>query len=668
MKKRTFSIVSFLTAACLTMGILAGCAQEISPEKYTFTNPPAQGLAKPDAGFVIDGVFDETEYQNQRWLRGVKVEKDSENLTYDGAKNDIDRAASFAMTTVFGENGIYVATEYKAAEGEQIYVNSDRNSTLNSITELYFAPKKLASIDEVGACEIDMQPSGDLLFKRKTADGSFAEFPAPNAIMAQLGTTCNGEFGATISEGSQRATEYTCELFLPWEFIDKIGGEGTADSIRNGGEIFLNAAPITSYNFLGASSNSDRWWWMFGSQLDNGAWENVDGWYHFNENGLVSYDIDISAGSGGAVMERFGYDFAVANNSVTFLIKADEGYSVGDIKVNEISYADSIVYTDHSLREGYITVPAEQVTESLSVKAEFAQLSATPLSFTANVYEMYFGEKNSVENASVQLTGPQSYTFDVSADGKIEGSIVPGLYTATLIGEGYEGYAPIAAIEFRGEEFADLSFGKTAFVQNPDSTASVATIDASHANDADGYITNVSGNAFFPVTVEKFGDSVFTVNFKLSQATKNNRHFIRYIFGDTMIALQPSVKLKNDDENTLWVEWYPDANWGYSSIAAGKWDTTSYEKKYAEAFKSDTGVNLTMVRNGADFHVFLSIPGDESSVQYFGTYTASGEYATMTGRWAVSVWDTANGAVIPFWLSKDETTIQKWLSRIPADE
>ena len=74
-----------------------------------------------------------------------------------------------------------------------------------------------------------------------------------------------------------------------------------------------------------------------------------------------------------------------------------------------------------------------------------------------------------------------------------------------------------------------------------------------------------------------------------------------------------------------------------------------------------------MVRNGANFHVFLSIPGDESSVQYFGTYTASGEYATMTGRWAVSVWDTANGAVIPFWLSKDETTIQKWLSRIPAD-
>lgn len=369
MKKRFVSVVAVCISACLSASILAGCA-EATPKGYIFANPPTAGLARPDTGFSIDGVFDETAYQNQRWLRGVKVEKDNDNLTYDGAQNDVNSASTFAMTSVFGDKGIYIATEYKAAEGEQIYVNPDRGSTLNSITELYFAPAKLASINEIGACEIDMQPSGSLLFKRKAADGGWREFPAPNAIMAQLGTTCNGEFGETISEGGQRATGYTCELFVPWEYVDKIGGEGTADVIRNGGEIFLNAAPITSYNYLGTNSSSDRWWWMVGSQLDNGAWGNIDGWYHFNENGLVSYDIDIVVTEGGCAMERFGYDFAVANNSVTFLVKADEGYGIGGVTVNDENY--SVTYTDTAAqREGYFTIPAAKVTANLSVNVEF---------------------------------------------------------------------------------------------------------------------------------------------------------------------------------------------------------------------------------------------------------------------------------------------------------
>lgn len=136
MKKRFVSVVAFCIAACLSASILSGCAEDITSKEYKdyiFTNPPTAGLAKPDDGFSIDGVFDETAYHNQRWFRGVKVEKDNDNLTYDGAQNDIDEAATFAMTTYFGENGIYIATVYKAAEGEQIYVNPDRGSTLNSI-------------------------------------------------------------------------------------------------------------------------------------------------------------------------------------------------------------------------------------------------------------------------------------------------------------------------------------------------------------------------------------------------------------------------------------------------------------------------------------------------------------------------------------------------------
>jgi hypothetical protein len=72
MKKMKFTIsksaMLMLTLAILVV-TLVGCATNFgikevkTDKKYTFTNPEPE-LAQPDAGFQIDGIADEEEYQN----------------------------------------------------------------------------------------------------------------------------------------------------------------------------------------------------------------------------------------------------------------------------------------------------------------------------------------------------------------------------------------------------------------------------------------------------------------------------------------------------------------------------------------------------------------------------------------------------------------------------
>ena len=277
----------------------------------------------------------------------------------------------------------FISMRYFLDENKIIRYNYDRcrDDKQNSITELYFAPPQATDIKDITVCEIDMGPDGSLNFKKNNSNGSWDNFATTNDIMAQLGTQKNGVVGEFVPEGQQRATEYTMELFIPWGYVDKIAGEGTADVIKNGGEIYLNAAPITLYNYLGTDGDVDRWWWMIGSQLDDGSWGNTRGWYHFNKDGLVAYDIEIEMTGDGVVMERMNYDFAVANNSVTFLTHPADGCALTEITVNGKSYSDSVAFVG----DGYFVVPASEVTQDLKVVAVFETYDPSPQDFEATV-------------------------------------------------------------------------------------------------------------------------------------------------------------------------------------------------------------------------------------------------------------------------------------------
>ena len=385
MKKKKFIVFALAVAFLFALAAFVACSadakyNEVSDGKdYTYDNSEFDpDLVQPDEGVTLDGVLDEAMYQSQRWLHAVKVDKNEIDpaYDYDAAVEMIESAAQMDMVVAFGEKGFYVGFDVQEAPGNSVWVNLDRASYLNSCIELYIAAEGTTGLYEDDTFEIDMMPSGDMVFKK--ADGveqggggkGWVEITAPYDTMPRLAaTTKGGEINTTACNG------YTLELFVPYNFLEKYGYD--TEGLKAGtSELYLNPVNITSYNYDGNDMNNDRWWFSTASQLDGDGWTNPSEWYHFNHGGLVGYDIDITQNgdtAGGSVMEYLGYDFAVADNTVTFLINEAEGYALKSLSVNGSSVLGDVVYDDAG-RAQYVTLG--KVRGDLDVEVEFVPYSA----------------------------------------------------------------------------------------------------------------------------------------------------------------------------------------------------------------------------------------------------------------------------------------------------
>ena len=651
-------IVLPLSLACLfTAAAAVACEQgssDMEVKDYTFEDWKPE-MSDPDEGFKIDGVLDESVYSEKTWLRAVKMEKLDSYLDYDVAAKAIEEAARIGMTTHYGTEGMYVAIEYKAAVGEQLYVNPDRSSTQNSIAELYLAMPQGQDIEDKYVCEIDLGPDGSMVFKKNNWGGNWDNYATTNDIMAQLGVQTNGQVGQFIDEGQQRATEYTMELFIPWEYLDKIGGEGTADLIK-AGDVRMNLAPITSYNYTGTDDKVDRWWWMLGSQLDDGAWGNLNGWYHFDNGGLKAYDIAIEVkNEGGKVMERFGYDQAVANNSVTFLTYADETHAIKSVTVNGKDYSDE----PSAVGNGSFTVPASEVTKDLEVVVEFMDYTPVETEYTLNVNLTRFGVTTlAPAGTKVTLTGLQNYEFTVGENGQADVKLLPGTYTATVEVEGETKYLGTRVL-FRiggSDEPIEVTFGNDAFTQALYGDWKGTTIDDSNAYGKNGYFTN-TGNAVMAITNESFMDSAFTLKMNKNSKSSNfagpglffetgdGARVMRFEIGIYNGKIDVQIGARDDGAvpHITPVEFTNDV-W--------HWFNFDNDGSYTEAWNNGTSLALTVVRSGSQIYLFIAIDGDADSLKYFGQCTIPEEFASSEAHWGVIVADAPNAT---HYFSLDDT-------------
>lgn len=662
--KRKWIVLPLCLACTLTAVAAAACTpqEEDNVRDYTFEDYEPE-MGAPDEGFTIDGVLDEAVYSQKRWLRAVKVEKTDGLLDYDVAVAAIEDAATIGMTTHYGTKGMYVALEYKAAVGEQLYVNPDRSSTQNSIAELYLAMPQATSIEDKYVCEVDMQPDGTLVFKKNNWGGNWDNFATTNDIMAQLGVQTNGVVGEFVGEGEQRATQYSMELYIPWDYIDKIGGEGTADLIK-AGDVRMNLAPITSYNYQGTDGTVDRWWWMLGSQLDDGAWGNLNGWYHFNGDGLIAYDIDIEVtGEGGSIMERFGYEQAVANNSVTFLTKTDETHAIKSITVNGKDYTDQ----PSAIGNGSFTVPASEVTQDLQVSIEFMEYTPEAEEYTFDVTLNRFGIVTAApEGATLSLTGINNYSVTVGENGRATIEMLPGTYTASIEVDGETEYLDTRVLLRIGSDETNvgIEFGNDVFTQALYGDWTNTTIDDSNAYGENGYITN-TGNSVLAVTNESFTDSVFTVKLNNSNKSSNRWGGPALIFDDngTARGVRFSMVIQNgkidvqlearNDGNIQYItpEEYTNDTWHWFSF-----DT---DGSFTEAWNNGTSLAFTIVRSGAELYLFVGIDGDDAAPAFLGKCTIPEDYAKMEGHWTVFIADAPNAT---YYISLDdrEETVADW--------
>ena len=344
MKKMNITISNrallLISLAILVMS-LVGCAasniKEVpTDKKYTYTNPEPE-LAKTDEGFKIDGIADEEAYKNANWLY----------LNNNGEGNNVN----IAITSHFGQQGMYFV--FDVTESFPIYVNPERNSVLNSGIEMYLAPAGTQNDRENNFFEIDLQPTGNMVFKMTNGRWGYVDAKTTNDKMARLGaTTKGGEVNTTDCYG------YVLELFIPWDYMEWLG----VDVAKMKDHALVNIAHITSFNYDGKNTNIDRYWYSFGDQI-GAAFSDVYRYYKFDENGAVG-TVPVTFVSG----EHYsisGQASVLSGKSATVTVTPEAGYSVTSLLVNGKENINNVKFNN----DGSATLTISNVTKEVTVSA-----------------------------------------------------------------------------------------------------------------------------------------------------------------------------------------------------------------------------------------------------------------------------------------------------------
>lgn len=415
MKTTAFATLLLILVLVLTV---AGCSatseiREIPAEDtYTYTNPEIV-LAEPDAGIVIDGVLDEEAYASNDWLY----------LYNNAGGNNV----SIAMTSHYGEKGIYFV--FDVTESVPIYVNPKRSTVMNSCIEMYLAPSYVSSMQDNGVFEIDLLPTGEMMFKRGNGkiDGNntgFSNVASTNDIMARLGTTTKG--GEVNTESCYG---YCMELFIPWDYLQWL--EVDVDTLKDG-FVYINPAHITSYNFTGTDLKLDRFWYHYAQQ--NGAkFSNVSRYFRFSADGVLG---------GVPVTHQQGehYTISGATNLLPGLdgyvtIKPDNGYALTSVKINDTEQISNTSFNS----DGSVTLKLSGTNESVNISAKAEAVSTGTKTLSGKVVLSNIS-KDTLEGLVLTYTGPQGVQpLKVDANGMFElKGLEQGAYVLTAEKAGYK--------------------------------------------------------------------------------------------------------------------------------------------------------------------------------------------------------------------------------------
>lgn len=367
MKSKKIILGCAVVGAMCCFGGLTACSD---PKPAPIVEPePAEVVYTPTLGFTpathatdsyikIDGAIDEQVYtaEGKRWYKGLKV--------------DGEERATVDMTTVFGDSGIYVA--YDVTElTNRIYYNPNRSSWLNSGVEMYFALGGTTTIDSPQAFEVDMVCSGELNFKRRFMDNWVDAATTYDITPVYAAKTKGGNYNERVCTG------YTGELFIPYDYLEAIG---VTDKGVKPQEVYINPVLITSYSYEGTLRSDRNWHNLAAADTDGDGWANPSTFLHFDKDGLVAHDIKVDIEGKGEIFTDKGYDFAIADNSLTLNVSADNGYTLDALTINNVNYKDKIVFKDYKAQ---IYIPS--ATEDLNIKATFKLLPSEQRLVSGNI-------------------------------------------------------------------------------------------------------------------------------------------------------------------------------------------------------------------------------------------------------------------------------------------
>ena len=413
MKMTPLKGIALLLLLVTSLGVMAGCNKndgilEVPPEEeYSYINPD-ETKAETDAGFVIDGILDEEAYKKNNWLY----------LHNDDGGNNVN----IAMTSHFGQKGIYFV--FDVTESVPIYVNLERASYMNSCIEIYLSAPHVTSMRENDVFEIDLLPTGDMLFKRSNGRDGYSNVATTDDIMACLGTTTKG--GAV---NTADCYGYCMELFIPWDYLRWLKMD--VEAIQNG-YVYVNPAHITSYNHNGTDTGIDRYWYHYVQQ--NGvSFSDVSRHFRFNGQGVVgSVPVTLQQGEHYTLS---GASTVIPGMNAIVTVKPDEGYALTSIMLNDQEQIRNVSFNE----DGSVTLTILGTIDGAKVSAKAEAVTEGTKTLSGKIVLNNIN-KDSLDGLLLTYFGPKGEKpLETDADGKFAlKDLEQGYYTLKAEKEGYQ--------------------------------------------------------------------------------------------------------------------------------------------------------------------------------------------------------------------------------------
>ena len=412
LKTRSLRVVLLMLA--LFAVVLAGCVQkdvkvnEVPAEKeYTYINPD-ETKAETDAGIVIDGVLDEEAYKNNNWLY----------LHNEDGGNKVD----IAMTSYFGEKGMYFV--YDVTESVPIYVNLDRASYMNSCIEMYLAHPRMPSAQDNGFFEIDLLPTGDMIFKKANGKYGYENVATTDDIMAVLGaTTKGGEVNTEDCYG------YCMELFIPWDYLQWLEMDVAA---MKDGFVYVSPAHITSNNLTGTDTNLDRYWYFFGAQY-GAEFSDVSQYFRFDGQGVIG-NVPVTLEQGEHYTIHGNANVLSGMRTVATIVP-EKGYALTSIIVNGKEMIQDVSFNE----DGSVSVSVLSDEKGVKISAKAEAITEGNKTLSGKVVLNNIGG-DSLKGVLVTYIGPKGEKpLQIDANGKFQlQDLAQGYYVLKAEKEGYK--------------------------------------------------------------------------------------------------------------------------------------------------------------------------------------------------------------------------------------
>ena len=613
MKKMKFTIskstLLMLTLVMLAL-ILASCnaigVKEVpTDKKYTFTNPEPE-LAQPDAGFQIDGIADEEEYQNANWLY----------LSNNGEGNNVKKAA----TSYFGEQGMYFV--FDVTESFPIYVNPNRSSVLNSGIELYLAPAGTKNDRENNFFEIDLQPTGNMVFKMTNGKWGYVDAKTTNDKMARLGATTKG--GAV---NTNDCYGYVLELFIPWDYLEWLG----VDVAKMEDHALVNIAHITSFNYAGTNTDIDRYWYQFAEQI-GASFNDVYRLYKFDKDGAVgTIPVTFVDGENYSIS---GQASVLSGKSATITVTPEAGYSITSVLVNGEDRISDVRYNN----DGSATLTINNITKEITVSAvaETMKEGNSTLSGQLHIKNSLFTD--SFDGVIFTCNG-SPVTIDENGNFELK-DMAPGYYELRAEKNGYT--TVTRGVYLNRDIKVDVDLEYNLFHYN-DNNAKNWVLDDQN----EGILIKTNGRASV-LSNDSFNDFVVEMTLKYDTELANA--------GNTANHTEQRMGIRIIFANGK--EWYVDVLYQdgayrlqYATLGDSLFEgwPTRYRLNVGqiEKLQSDDGVKLKVVRQGNVAKIYID--GLQVAQE-----TLSEEYTDMTAQIGIDAWVANETPVeIPFSISDE---------------